>query len=350
MTDLAGRPRMEHSMSSRNWVWKAMCALLILIVVLLLARTVTAESLVLTNELWRIDLERDLVCYGIDNVLMDEEFFLVDNQSAIIHVYSPDGQRLRSLHVHGEGPGQVAALVDVCLMPDGHLGLLSPMGPRVVVISRQGDPVLGVECYSDVRGMSNCYHLGVFGSKYILAGEQSFQGNTFLAVYNSEGYREVDVLSLPMRTRVTERVYDERDDFLLSYRPWVVASNGMVYFATQRTGDECYTIEAVDVQTGAAGPTITHLYQSQPNRPRESLEGWTFVASEYAPDVLGIHEHLGYLWVETSEEGWTYDVFDLEGHYVKEITVTGADATSDLYLFESLAVVVGSEEVVCYER
>lgn len=359
--------------------------------------TLGTRTIRLTHELWRTDTDSEPFFRNIKKVLYApeaEEFFVLDDLSAVIHVYSAEGQILRSMDVKGDGPGKVFALADIQLLPDGRMGLLSPLGPKIVMITRHGDPIYDslseIEFYSDKQSVSSCYFFESVGHKYILAGEQSYHGSTFITVCNTNGYREVDLLDLAINSRPGEQIVDDNDDFLLAQKPWAVAQNRMVYISSERTGANHYTIMASDPLTGTTDLIITQPF-SQRRRTSSELDasrasafgglsnynefvlsGWSVIIPEYAPDVISITEHSNGLWVETSRSrdsaAWTYDVFSLDGFFTEKAVVVCADGNStkdDLYIFGSTVLVVKGSydvmasgldpdqdelQVICYER
>ena len=355
------------------------------------------RTIALDRELWRTDTDEEPFFRGIDKVLMDpaaDEYFVLDERSRTIHVYAADGVRLRSLHLEGEGPGKVEALVDIQLLPGGQLGLLCPIGPTIVRITRQGEPLYNylsrIDFFSDTGSITCCYSFAPFGDMFVLAGEQSFQGHSFLSVFTDYGdYRRI-LLDRPIHFRPRDRVFDDHDDFLLAYRPWVVASNQLVYFSPQRNGDGRYLLHAVDGE-GRLRLKTSREFASRRRSAHEletvkaahysgreaidslAARGWSIIMPERDPDVLSIAEQSNGLWVETSRTRdipgrWIYDVFALDGRFVEQATVSCRDGDNQrdaLYVFDDTVVVVKGQldaltmglhadqdelQLICYAR
>jgi hypothetical protein len=337
------------------------------------------REILLSRELWRTDPDDAPYFQSIRKVIRDPDtadFYVLDERARTLHVYGPRGRHLRSLNVEGEGPGQVSAVTDVQFLSGGQLGLLSPVGPSLVRITREGDPVYNplahVDFFADAGEIANCYRFEVCGDAYVMAGEQSFAGHSFLALYTDYGDRRRFLLDRPIHFRPYDRVFDDHDDFLLAYKPWIVASNQLVYFSPERTGDGVYSLEVVD-RTGRTVRRIQRDFQRRRRTGQElaavqaahfhgpealaghAARGWTIVMPDSDPDVLGITEQGNGLWVETSRTrdrpgAWVFDVFDLDGRFVEQACVRcpGADnAKDELYVFaETVLLVKGQFDAV----
>ena len=354
------------------------------------------RSIDLSDEAWRTDVDREPLFRNIKKILFDsdiEEYYVLDNRSGIIHVFSEKGRLLRSLHVKGEGPGKVFAVSDFQLLPDDRIGLLSPLGPKLVSITRRGDPIYDsvseIEFYSDRQSVSNCYHFESVGDSYVLSGEQGYRGSAFITVCNDGGYREVDLLDLACGARLGERTFDDHDDYLLAYKPWTVTHGGVVFYSPRRTGSDRYSLVACNLE-GVESLVASQPYEGRKRTSREVeavkaalfggtggyeefiYSGWKVIIPERAPDVIGITEHQDRLWVETSRTrgrtSWTYDVFDMEGEYIERVIITCMDSNGfkdDIYIFDSTIVVVKGRfdavtagfdpeqddlQIICYDR
>ena len=96
------------------------------------------------EEMWRAGGEDGDEIFGkIFRADADEQgnVYLVDTQLSEVPVFSPDGERIKTLSREGEGPGETREPVDMLLLPDGSVGILQRFPGKVVRIDRDGTPL-----------------------------------------------------------------------------------------------------------------------------------------------------------------------------------------------------------------
>jgi len=105
------------------------------------------------TEMWRIDSsDEDAPVVG---VVAGAEFdslgnlYLLDGQLLAVHLISATGKLEKTFGGRGEGPGRFTSAVALTRFPNGDLGVLQPMPPKLVVYAPDGTPKgdldLGIE-------------------------------------------------------------------------------------------------------------------------------------------------------------------------------------------------------------
>ncbi len=309
------------------------------------------------RELWRVGGEDDEILLGrIEQAAADAagNVYLLDQQLAQVHVYSPAGNYLRALSREGEGPGEVRRPSGMVFMPDGSLGLLQTFPGKIVRVDLEGNPLPTLEL-----GTRRCMlmHAGCAGGQLIVAGtdvhqEPGFQNrHHFLAKIDAEGEETVRYLSRDNRFDFDDFVLDEMQRDFAFWR-WAVDESGRVYAAAERNR---YAITVMRAD-GVIERVIERPYNSR-RRNEEEMERMRARYNDNARNVpfpvrISVEETDadlpsmrvaadGSLWVLNSRglrdlpDGIirTYDVFDPAGHYVKRAALTFADCHSRDRLF-----------------
>jgi len=365
------------AIAQRRYVGVTMLVIVILAGLAVAAPDIPIRHIVLDQELWRTDPSAEPYFRRLSQIQFDaeaKEYFVFDGGTTTFHVFSEAGDVIRTLELYGDGPGQARGVVDVRLLPDNQIGLLSAMGPSIVRVKRNGEAVYDQQSvtpfYSDTQSLSCCYYFDFHDGDFVLSGQQSVPGRAFLSTYSGDGDVQNDLLDIPAHTKIAEGLFDDHDDFLLSYKPWTLASNGLIYHAVRRNDQGRYRIRAVDFDGRVVFET-SRLFESRHRTAREKDEtralhfsgynayldfvdmGYDVIIPETEPDVIRIEEISDTLWVETgrsrdSDDAIVYDVFDLDGEFVEQVSVsclTRPIGRDDLYFCgDTVVLTVGSHD------
>jgi hypothetical protein len=318
-----------------------------------------------TRELWRVGAaEGDPVFGVIVRVLSDDQghLYALDRQLSTIFVFSAGGDFLGAIAREGEGPGEVRGPEDMAFLPDSTLGISTPHSGRIIRLSRDGipQPSIGVGG-PEVSGGERDWLEGIgwrAGSMVLLCQRVSHspgQQNTlhYLAGFDLNGFE-------------TSRYFEKTvvDDFaklrlsdVRSYYPrgrlWTIGPDGRVYLVPERNH---YRIQ-VHAANGTLERIIERDFRPVPRDPREmaatrrGYEEWyrsfsfTIEMDDNEPAITAMMiDAEGYLWVLTSrgvheqDDGImaTYDVFDREGRFVREVAVAclGDGRLDDLFFLK----------------
>jgi hypothetical protein len=228
------------------------------------------------RELWRAGGDDDEVFFGVINaVTSDSEgnLYLLDYQLCEIPVYSPRGEYLRTLSREGDGPGEIRRPADMCLMPDGSLGIGLPVPGRVVMIDSAGSPLstltLG-ESDPTERQFIFLQGLACHGNRLVVSGTQiNRQAGArlrthILAAYDLNGAEQVRYLAREDHRQFGEALR-EADEYTVAGGRWAVGPEGQVYLAPER---DRYRIE-VFAPTGRCTRVIEREFEPRRRAPSE---------------------------------------------------------------------------------
>ncbi|MBU1698791.1 MAG: hypothetical protein KJ970_11435 [Candidatus Eisenbacteria bacterium] len=326
------------------------------------------------KELWRAGGEDDEVFFGtIGQVLSDPDgnIYLLDSQLSEVHVYSPEGEFLKTVGGEGDGPGEVRNPSDIFFLPGGKMGIAQQFPGKVIMIDLDGNPagsfLIGAGDPGEgnfsvlIRGRST-------GDEVVLAGiHMTFQGQGvnnqtyFLSRIDSEGKELQRYLSKEYAVNFADFRLDEMG-MHFAWGLYDISSDGKLFVAPHRNTYEIQQLNA----DGKLERIIERKYTSLKRNDKQThaaeliLEG---VAQNYRVPVLGISVEdtepdisslqltsNGELWIRTSRgdndlpEGvlTVYDVFDPKGNYAKQIQLSApGDASQDgVFLLDGGKVVV----------
>jgi len=329
------------------------------------------------TELWRAGGEDDEVFFGsVASIRTDPEgnILLLDGQLSEVHVYTPDGEHLRTIFREGDGPGEIRQPNDMFVTADGTVCALSGFPGKIVRVSADGTPA-GEAAFS--RGEGNQPPMGVLNRGFdmpegiLLVGIRMVFGGAitsqtyFLSLCSDEGVE---------KTALVEKNNDiDYSDFTMTelgldfvWSRVAVGPRGTVYVAPERNN---YEIQVFD-GTGAAVRTISHEYTQGPRDKEEKkaakqiLEAiaayyprppHSYVTEETSPAIAGIWvTDDGRLWVQTGDAhkgtpagSWVVlDVFNPAGEFEKQVALPGSYLARQDALFMQpdglIIVVVGA--------
>jgi len=332
------------------------------------------------SEVWRLDelwraggADDEETFFGlITRVLADEAgcVYLLDAQRKQVHVFGPGGDARPALSREGEGPGEVRSPRDLVLGSEGSVGLIEGFPGRVVTVDRQGNPISrAFEDRSSVQFVSAVLRGGVL----VVGCVASQPGDRDLTSTRTSRLTRYSLNGQPGATYCErERAIDYQNQYVFSEDEamvdflWCfdVAPDGRVYAFTER---DRYAI-SVFHPDGRLDRIIERAFVSRERTPEERRRmealverrfrtfpfDLTVEISDTEPAVNWRHRGLhvaedGTLWVRHSRSGveqpagilLTYDLFDAEGHFVRQVSLAGeGSAETDGFFF------VGNDRLV----
>ena len=331
-------------------------------------------GVIILNELWRTDPDDEPYFRSLSHFLLHRgELFVLDSRSITLSAYSLKGNLLRSMDLGGEGPGELFGPVGLLPITDFTIGLMSVMGPRLVLVSTDGSPSyeLGhseMKCYTNSRDFSLAYTAECRAGKLYYSGEQSIDRRLYLARCDLSGFQEYIYMEWPLESSPGDLVLDESDAFVLSNKNWCTGSRERVYVAEERNGHDHYSIvvfEGDDELFSIRKPFVSRSRSDEEIKllrdgPVGGAKGYDAFVSlggkvkvdEYDPDVRELVEIEGTLWVRTSRSeddprGRTYDLFGLDGTFMgrRQLIMDGINWRKDdvHFLDEGYVVIVKGE-------
>lgn len=304
-------------------------------------------------ELWRLGGESDA----------DEEFFgvisdiavaangdvhLLDAQLHEVRVFDAEGGYLRTFGREGEGPGEFRRPRNLVLLADGTVGVVQPRPAAVVRFTPEGEPAGQLSMPSPEDGgfmfvdeaRSRGGHLVVSGMN-MKFGEGERSRTARLMAVAADGSLGAEFVRTEDEFNMARIELDEAD----FERGWSLAPDGRV---VHRDGfDYELTVFAAD---GTEDRVVTRAYEplvradAEREERREELAGRmrfrgrgrdleiSVEVSPVAPAIRWMaHHDDGSLWVLNERayrarrdgELGTFDVFDRDGHYVRQVTLQG---------------------------
>jgi hypothetical protein len=308
------------------------------------------------QELWRVAAgeEEGFLLGRIRRAITDEEgqVYLLDQQLAQVHVFSPDGVYLHSLSREGEGPGESRNPMDLLFTPDGGIGLVQAFPARVVVVDREGDPLPAIELRgAGAAGNGNRFALQVRNR----GGTFAYSGRTFsmepggakprnlLVTCDPDGGERARILETVTDDVVETRRWVEKDDYFPHRDRWEIGPRGRLFAAPER---DRYAIHIYEPD-GTQERIVEREYEArrrtdeekQDLGPHINVNGSDLeieeVVEDRAPCIDRIHvTDSGELWVRHS---WsereqpagvmqTLDVFDVDGNYDRRVALACAES------------------------
>jgi hypothetical protein len=341
------------------------------------------RSVLMTREHWRAGAREEAPLFGVlAQVLSDEEgrIYALDRQLSTVWVFGPDGGLLRSLSREGDGPGEARRPSDMAFLPDGTLGICRAHSGELVRLSLDGTalPSFRVGGPQANRGGGVWIEgVGCRGGSLVLLcqsishapGQQ--ETSYYVARFDSDGQELCRYFKKVVVDDFANIRINEARNYYPRGRLWALGPDRRVYLAPERNE---YRIH-VYAENGALEMVIERDYEPVPRDPREKAaskkgyEKWyasvssTIELEESEPAITRMMvDAEDYLWVLTSRgvveqpDGImaTYDVFDREGQFVRQVAVaaTGDGRLDDLFFLggDRLLLVRGAFEATMAMR
>jgi hypothetical protein len=322
-------------------------------------KTKTAEL----EELWRIggDTDDEDEFFGVITQIRTDKagnVYLLDQQLAVVKIFSSEGEFVREIGREGEGPGEFRFPTGMFFLDDGTVAVLQVQPGKIVLLTPEGEPA-GEHPIPTPEGGGFLQLLGAQarGSNLVMAmaanafGEGKFEQTRYLAAIDKEG-EEVARYHADTRTIMMGNAVMKDSDWDTFDRRWTVGFDGRIYACTT------YLDYAVHVwqPDGTLERVVQREYAHRPRTEREveivSNLMNLFAARipdckvEIDPNTKDIESLYvrqdGSLWVLSSNgardraEGsiGEFDVFDGKGRFVRQIVLKGeGDPLVDGYYF-----------------
>jgi hypothetical protein len=306
------------------------------------------------KELWRLggDTDDEDEFFGlISRITTDEagNVYLLDTQLSEVKVFSPAGEYVRTLGREGEGPGEFRRPTGLFFVPGGNLGILQAAPPKIVLLTKEGDPA-GEFPTPKLAGEGFMVLLGgqYLGDRLALAAQANnfdqekgtFTQNVFITAVDAEGNETTRFHDESRLWEFANPIIAEKDWDTIQNR-WATSRDGRVFGCTQFDG---YRVRCWNPD-GSIDRIVEREHQTHKRSPEELdriksiYEAFTAQApnselkmSDHDKDVTSIHPRDdGTLWVLSSPgarsagEGLvgTFDIFDRQGRFVQQATLKG---------------------------
>lgn len=304
------------------------------------------------QEKWRDGGEDGETLFGlVTKVLMDDSgnTYLLDTQLSEVQVFDSDGEFVHTLSREGEGPGEVRSPIDMLFMPDNGLGLVQSFPGKIIQVDLEGSPLRSITpggndpTAGGFIALTDAHFRGdnlVFGGTKIANGEGSQTRTFFVASYALDGEELCSYEEVANIYEFTNVEIIEADQYSSIWRHFAVGPEGKVYTAPKRND---YEIHVFNVD-GTLDRIISRDFESWQRTAEETelvnkmmdlqtqripMEVNTEICLT-EPDITSLFiDEEGLLWVLTSRaireatEGimQTYDVFNSDGKFVKQVAV-----------------------------
>ncbi len=328
------------------------------------------------TELWRAGGEDDEIFFGSVAAIRsdpDGNILILDGQLSEVHVYTPDGEYLRTVFHEGDGPGEIRQPNDMFVTADGTICALAGFPGKIIKVSADGTPA-GQTAFS--RGEANQPPMGILNRGFampegiLLVGIRMVFGPVtqqtyFLSLCTDEGVEKTALIEKKNDIDYADFVMTEMGlDFVWSRV--AVGPGGTVYVAPERNK---YEIQVFD-GTGAIVRTIARDYTQGPRdkedkkAAKQILEAIatyyprppnSYVTEETQAAIAGLWvTDDGRLWVQTGdadkdtpEGSWVVlDIFTPEGEFERQVALPGSYVARQDGLFVQpdglIIVVVGA--------
>jgi sugar lactone lactonase YvrE len=198
------------------------------------------------EEIWRVggDNEDDLLLALITEVCRDEKgnIYALDSQLCNVHVFSPQGELLRTLFAQGEGPGETLRPRDLVVTKDG-VGVAEEFPSKVIMVDREGLPLDNVYLTTqEGENLGALMGAGFGGGNLILSGVEVTQGDTpgtqnrlyFLGCFSDTGKERFRYCESSSQYNFQKYSFVEKEHIPSFWWGFEVAPDGTVYAACDR--------------------------------------------------------------------------------------------------------------------
>jgi hypothetical protein len=308
-------------------------------------------STVAPEELWRAGgMDDEDVIFGIvTQIAGDSEgnVYLLDTQLNEVMVFTSGGEYLRSIGREGEGPGEFRRPSGLFFTPDGNVAVLQSLPGRVILMTKDGDPIGNHPVPEGPDGGMMMFFQGDRSGDNLILDTRSFarrEGGMDITRELVRVDAQGDIVgSLHKKTDKRDFASMSFDEKEMSALFWRCGPDGRVYVSDDF---DAYRILVYN-PAGAVERVIERDYphrkrsaeEMEENKPQIRFRGRgghnqapETKASETDRDILALFPRAdGTLWVVSSRGGFdagdgaiaTFDVFDAAGRFERQVTVRG---------------------------
>ncbi len=309
------------------------------------------------EQLWRIDESNDGTIFGsIKNIVVDDEgtAYILDTQLKEVVVYDANGRFLQTIGREGDGPGEFRYPNNIFITPDRRIGVVQVVPGKIHMFKPNGDPLPDYQLPE----------LSEDGMFYIRTAVWT-PGGVVIHRYQCPMTDDGGLIIIYALIAVDEQgiefahFHDHRSirrapnnkRFEESYGPvpadWSVGPAGRV---AVRTKYDDYQL-TIHNATGEVDRVVTRSYKSRKRRTeaRNALQNYydelyegrnwrgnigpiEYVMHENDADIQELFiRGDGLLWVLTSRGAYdaphgelgTFDIFDDDGRFIRQVTLLG---------------------------
>ncbi len=315
------------------------------------------------EEIWRAGDEDDDMLFGLLTSVQcdrDGNVYLLDAQLCQVHVYSPDGEHLRTLFRQGEGPGEVTSARDMALFDDGRVGVIQEFPGKMVMVDREGLPAGVCQPGGDdpSRGggvsLTSCAAghglILMTGTAFPQRDDPAIQKRVnFLASFSPDGKELARFAQNETAYNFQDFVFAEREHMPNFWWGAAVGPDGNVYAAPQRhpyaifvwrpDGTLIRTIERAYEPYRRSADDVARLRSTIDSAMNSLPIPYRIEVEDLEPDIQVLQRGIrlqpdGSLWVLSSRGAYanppgimaTFDVFDADGQFTRQIRLEGPDS------------------------
>ncbi len=307
------------------------------------------KSTLAPQELWRAGGDDEEIIFGVlSDVALDAQgnLYALDSQLSANSVFDPDGNFLRTIGREGEGPGEFRRASQVFVTSENKIAVAQMMPGKIVQLAPDGKPAGDFPMpATEDGGMHMLWDAGAAGRSVVIgAGNFAQRDNKItrsssLQILAPDGTVRAKLAEQTSVDDMASMNFEEKT----ARRPvWAASADGRVYLNDAFDAYEIKYHGADGKLARVATREYTHRSRSkeemEEGRPRMMMRGdrgarrFDSTPSPTDPDVLAMFAREdGTLWVLSSRgardcpQGTMarFDVFDANGHFVREVTVQG---------------------------
>jgi hypothetical protein len=298
---------------------------------LFLAGPAAGAQTVVPEELFRLggDSEAEEEIFGmVMSILVDENgrSYVLDQQLGWIQVFDADGRWAATLGQEGEGPGEFRNPRDFFWLPDGRIGVIQMMPPRIAVLDREGrahddlslpgDAAFAMvdKCVASGDGVVVKLNQGSVRDGRMLNRTRLLAMDTEgrQTVLYAEKERDLGPAGAGMRISIGDEDLARLWDVGPDGRVWVCDDPAGWKLTVHRPGGGVEQVVERPFERVRVDPAQRATMQARADRAAE--RGMEISVPEYEPDLrwLGVRDD-GEVWVLTSRgrEGETLGAFEV---------------------------------------
>jgi hypothetical protein len=295
------------------------------------------------------DDENDKVIFGVlSGVAVDDDgnVYLLDSQLNVIHVYSSSGEFMRTIGREGEGPGEFRKPHGIFVTGEGKIAVVQRLPGKIILLTPDGDAA-GNHPVPEQDGTMIFSGGARAGDRIVLATESmgrsdagSIKVDHGLIGIDARGNQNASYWKRTESLNLKKPVFDEKR--MTPAPSWATGPDGRVFLCdhfddyavkvfngdgtTDRVIERDFELrKRSDKEKEWRGPTIAIVTSSGEIKNR-------VIRSETDRTIQCIYPRPnGDLWVLSSrgafdaadDEIGTFDVFDKEGRFYRQITLKG---------------------------